>query len=58
MPSPERLGRRVIDCDDRLGESLAAAVVLYTGALGFRFDGGMLVLPLRSAVRVREACEQ
>jgi len=30
----------------RLGERLAAAVVLYTGALTFRFDDGTLVLPL------------
>lgn len=30
----------------RLGERLATAVVLYTGALTFRFDDGTLVLPL------------
>ena len=30
----------------RIGERLAAAVVLYTGALTFRFDDGTLVLPL------------
>jgi uncharacterized protein len=30
----------------RLGKRLATAVVLYTGALTFRFDDGTLVLPL------------
>lgn len=30
----------------RIGERLATAVVLYTGALTFRFDDGTLVLPL------------
>jgi predicted AAA+ superfamily ATPase len=30
----------------RVGDRLATAVVLYTGALTFRFDDGTLVLPL------------
>ncbi|MEV6348553.1 hypothetical protein [Actinoplanes sp. NPDC051851] len=30
----------------KIGERLAAAIVLYTGALSFRFDDGTLVLPL------------
>ena len=30
----------------RLGDRLAMAMVLYTGALNFRFDDGTLVLPL------------
>ncbi|MDY7085601.1 MAG: ATP-binding protein [Actinomycetota bacterium] len=32
----------------RLGKRLATAVVLYTGALSYRFDDGTLVLPLDS----------